>query len=93
VERDAWLVVHGLRDHGSRGQVYGEGKVGGEGFVNWVFIVFLGFDLASWFPGQEVARDGGGGHDCASLNKEERARLDRNKIQSRWPCAVVAWKD
>jgi hypothetical protein len=28
-------------------------------FVNWVFIVFLGFELASWFPGQEVARDGG----------------------------------
>jgi hypothetical protein len=60
--------------------VYGEGKVGGEGFVNWVFIVFLGFDLASWFPGQEVARDGGGGHDCASLDERKSSMRPENKL-------------
>jgi hypothetical protein len=42
---------HGLRGHGSRGRCME--REGWEVRVLWieVFIVFLGFDLASWVPG------------------------------------------
>jgi hypothetical protein len=51
VGRDAGLVVHGLRGHGSWGRCMGMEGWEARIFVNWVFIVFLGFDLAIWFPG------------------------------------------
>jgi hypothetical protein len=44
-----------------------------------VFIVFLGFDLASWFPGPGGGAGWWGGHDCALLDERKSSMTSDNK--------------